>query len=117
MCNITLQEHISPIEVILTNNRCLKVVNGKGQSLQDRPVHSPCIAKKNFWKSLGLDLIYTLMLFHILDCVNNTNGPQTTPIPKVISMLILKDIDHMLKYQGNNPLSIAVKEIRTSSLL
>ena len=76
MWNITLQQHVSPIELILTNNRCLKVVSGRGVPLKNRPDHSICAAKKDYYESLALDYIWTTVLSSILDCVNQGDKPH-----------------------------------------
>ena len=111
MWNITLQEHVSPIEVILTNNRCLKVVNGRGKPIRNRPIHDQCAVKKDYYDTLALDLIWCWMTSSILDCVNLRDEPnENIPNKHAIATRILTEMDHYIKYKPDTPLGMALKK-------
>ena len=57
--HITGQVEISLIELILTNNRCLKILNNEGIPLPEelRPEHDMCVAHQNIYHGISLDYV------------------------------------------------------------
>ena len=68
--NLTNLEEITPVSVILTNNRCTKQVTNKGISVKNKnKTHKVCsIYDDTYDKSTALDFIFSLTLKYIMDC-------------------------------------------------
>ena len=102
--NVTLKHHMSPIELILTNNICLKVMSGRRVPLRIRPEHAPCVIRKDIYDGLALDYIWTIVMSSLFYCVNQRDNPYNNIHNKHIAKKLITDMDNYIKLKGQTPL-------------
>jgi hypothetical protein len=104
---LTNLEEITPISVILTNNRCTKQVNMKGVAYkQGNKAHTVCsIYEESYEKSTALDFIFTLGLKYIMDC----RMAKIVPFPKDALVTVLGELRAYVKTRPNQLISVYLK--------
>ena len=100
---LTSLKEITPVSVILTNNRCTKQVDNKGSMHKNRnKTHTVCsIYDETFDKSTTLDFIFSLTLKYIIEC-QQTNIVAT---PKDALFTILSEMRYFIKARPSHLIS------------
>ena len=106
--NLTNLKEITPVSVILTNNRCTKQVDNKGITHKKitKP-HSICsVYEDSFNRNTTLDYIFTLTLKYIWDCYFCGRDA----IPKEALIQVLGEIRAFINTRPHHIISIYLKE-------
>ena len=105
--NLTNLKEITPVSVILTNNRCTKQVDNKGVKHKNRnKTHTVCsIYDETFEKSTTYDFIFSLTLKYIMDCLY----ADIEPSPKDALITILGELRSFIKARPNHLISTYLK--------
>ena len=105
--NLTNLEEITPVSVILTNNRCTKQVNNKGISIKRKnKTHTVCsIYDDTYDKSTALDFIFSLSLKYIMDC----SQAHLIATPKDALITVLEELRAYIKTRPSQLISAYLK--------
>ena len=105
--NLTDLKEITPVSVILTNNRCTKQVNNKGISYKNmNKAHTVCsIYDDTFDKSTALDFIFSLTLKYIMDCLQ----AHMIATPKDALVTVLGELRAYIKTRPGQLISTYLK--------
>ena len=115
--NITKQAHISPIDVIVTSNRCLKVLDNNGVPLEEdmRPVHSPCVSYFDMYRGIALDYVWLTTISILLRFLGEVKDScRVMPQRHIVFKEIVCEIYFYIGNRGSTPLGEALAKMRAN---